>query len=407
MSFAEIGSELKVDAIIEGAVIREGDNVRITARMIDAFTEELLWAESYDYNITSILKLHSEVAQAIVEEISILVTPEEFKELREAEEVDPIAYESLLKGLYHLYKLNPNHYDIALEYFQATLEKDPANAQAYAAIALVWLHKGQWGGVEANIAAKTAKNAANHALELNETLPMAHMALANIYTGYDWDWDKAVEEWEKTISLNPNLSESRLFYADLLVSLHQNEEAHTQINIALELDPLNAFSYCLKGWVLMATGQQNEAIAAINTSLASEPNIPLSHRCLWTIYHLRGDYDLALEHAILFYRAQDLNDAADDLEESYHQLGYIEALKYSADQLAARTANQYVSAMRVARLYTFSGDKDQALNWLEKAYQEHYISFFSLNVDPHWQSLHDEPRFLDLVEKMNLSLEAK
>jgi len=242
------------------------------------------------------------------------------------------------------------------------------------------------------------------ALEIDSDQPMANMAMAHVYTSYEWKWDRAGEAYIKTISLNPNAPEPRLFYADLLVSLHENENAMAQIEAALEVDPLNAFSHCLKGWVLMATGQFDQAIESINTSIKSEPNIPLSHRCLWTIYHLRKDYEAAIKHAIIFYRNQDLHETANDLEKTFIASGYFEAMKYAGDRLAERSKTKFVHSMRVARLFTFYGDKIQALDWLYKAYEEGYTSLFSLNVDPHWSSLHQEPRFLALLERMNLTL---
>jgi Tfp pilus assembly protein PilF len=254
------------------------------------------------------------------------------------------------------------------------------------------------------MAANRAKKTALMALEIDRDQPMANLAMAHVYTSYEWKWDRAEEAFNKTISLNPNAPEPRLFYADLLVSLHENERAMAQIEAALEVDPLNAFSHCLKGWVLMATGQFNQAIESMTTSIKSEANIPLSHRCLWTIYHLSEDYERAITHAIHFYRNQDLGDTADDLERVYNESGYTEAMKYAGEQLAEQSKIKFVHSMRVARLHTFCGDKKQALDWLEKAYEERYTSLFSLNVDPHWSSLYQEPRFLALLARMNLTL---
>ncbi len=404
VSVSQIGRELGVDAVIYGSVMREGDMVRIIAQMIDVNTDEVLWSDTYVRDLTSILKLHSEVAQAIVSSVSVLASPAELEQLKAAPLVNADSYENLLKGLYHLYKINPEHYDVALEYFYKALEKDPENASALAGIALVWVHKGQWGGEDPRLAANLAKKYALMALEIDKDLPMANMAMAHVYTSYEWKWDLADEAFNKTISLNPNAPEPRLFYADLLVSLHENERAIAQIEAALEVDPLNAFSHCLKGWVLMATGLSNQAIESMNTSIKSEANIPLSHRCLWTIYHLSEDYERAISHAIHFYRNQDLGETADDLERMYMESGYFAAMKYAGERLAERSRIKFVHSMRVARLYTFCGDKKQALNWLEKAYEERYTSLFSLNVDPHWSSLHQEPRFLALLVRMNLTL---
>jgi TolB-like protein/class 3 adenylate cyclase len=403
-SMTEIGKNLGVDAIIRGAVLREGSMVRISAQLIDVSTEELLWTDSYDRDITSILKLHSEVAQAIVSEVKVAVTAEEVTRLRQAPEINANAYESLLKGYYHLYKLNPEHYDSAQFYFEDALSQGTVNARANSGLALLWVHKAQWGSEAPLVAAMKARKFAYKAMEQDSTLATTHLALCSIYTSFDWNWQDGIKAFKETIKLNPNMPEARLFYADLLVSLHKDQEALEQIDAALNIDPFNAFSHSLKGWVLFATRNYDEAIIALNKSLESEPMIALTHRCLWSIYHLTNNHELAIKHASLFYASQNLAETAAELESKFLELGYTQALKFAADNLAARATKQYFSSMRVARLYAFSSHKELAIHWLNKAYDEHYISFFSLNVDPHWQSLHQEPQFINLVDKMNLTI---
>lgn len=404
VSNIDIGNELKVDAIIRGSVLREGDMVRITAQMIDARTEELLWVDTYDRDITSILKLHSEVAQAIVNEVSVIATPVELEKLQNAPLVNVEAYDNLLKGYFHLYKINPEHYNIALEYFNKALEIDPESAEAYAGISLVWGHKGQWGRTDPVIAGNNAKEAALKAIELRDDLPMAYLGLSHYYTGFAWDWDEAVKSFDKTISLDPNQPEPRLFLADLLVSLHENEMAYAQIDTAVRLDPLNAFSHCLKGWVLFATHKYDLAILSFDKSLEWEPRITLSHRCLWTIYHKKGEYEKAFEHALSFYRSQDFGETADLMEDIHNEKGYFVALNAGAYHLENLYKEEYVSGMRIARLHTFTNNNKGAIQWLDTAYKQHYTSFFSLNVDPHWQTLHQEKGFEELLTKVNLSL---
>ena len=403
-SISQIGRQLGVDAIVTGSVIREGTAVRVNAQMVDVETEEILWVDTYDRDIISILKLHSEVAQAIVNEIQILVTPDEIELLKDAPEVDPDVYETVLKGLYHLYRITVEDYDLAFDYFTEAVRMDTTSAQAYAGLALLWVHRGQWASEAPLVAAERARRNAVRALELDPVLPMAHLAMAHVYTSFEWKWDEAVSEYKKILQLNPSLSEPRIFYGDLLVSLHEDEEAISQARKAIELDPFNGIVHSVSGWVFFATRNYDEGIVHFNKSFETVPEISLSHRCLWTTYHIRGQYELAIKHAIRFYRAQGIEETALDLEEKYAELGYAETLRFAADHLAEITKVRYVSAMRVARLYTFCGDKELALDYLEKAYDEHYVSFFSLNVDPHWESLHDEPRFQALLEKVNLTL---
>jgi TolB-like protein len=403
-SINEIGKELGVDALVIGSVSKLENTVMVNAQLVRTDNEELIWGESFSRDLTKSLKLQSEIAQNIVNEIQILITADEKKKLQESIEVDPKTLELIFKGLSHLYKLNPEHYDIALDYFNQVIQIDSLNAQAYAGIGLVWIHKGQWGGEEPLGAGEKARIAASRALELDSNLPMAHLAMAQYYVAYAWDWEQGSREYQKTIEINGSLSEPRAFYADLLVSLHRFDEALEQVNEALKVDPLNATIHMLSGWALLASRKYELAIQTLNRSLELEPNLPLSHRCLWTIYHQRKEYDLAIQHAISFYKNQDLSEIAQILKTVFEEKGYHIAVLQAAEKLASLFKTKQFSAMRIARLYAFSGDHQLALEWLVQAYQEHYVSFSSLNVDPHWETLHSTPIFQDLVGKMNLTV---
>jgi adenylate cyclase len=403
-SITDVGRQLKADAVVVGTVWRNQHQIRISAQLIDAYTDEILWSESYDRELENILQIHSEVAQAIVSSIEVVVTPLEMAELSDAQIVNAQGYDALLKGYYHLYKLHMANYDSALRYFNMAKQYPELAAEAQAGIALVWVHLGQWGGEAPLVTGVKASLAAKQAVALNPALPMANQAMAHVYTSYLWEWDSGELSFEKAIKLNPNLIEARLLYADLLVSLHKNPEAIEQIDIANALDPTNAFSNCLKGWVLYANIRFDEAEVAFKTSLEDDPNLPLTHRCMWGIYHFKGDYKLAIHHAALFYENQNLPEIANILRKVYAEFDYPTALKEAEAALIDFKTNHYVSSMRVARLATFRGNNEGALFWLDEAYKEHYVSFFSLNVDPHWQALHSEPKFIELVDRLNLTM---
>ena len=403
----EVGQDLGVDAILTGTISREGPMVTINTMLVSVKNEEIVWSETYSREVRNILKLQAELVESIIQAIEVAITPDELSSITNSEEVDAIGFEYLLKGQYHLYRINPEHYDSALYYFNLATTYDELKAEAYAGIALVWVHKGQWGGEAPLVAAQKAVKAYKTALLYDSMEEQALLAKAHVYTSYAWDWDSAKMAFEHTIKYNPNHVEPHLFYADLLVSLHENEKAFGHIDKAYALAPKNPFVSCLKGWVLFANHKFDLAEEALLNSLKVGYRISLSHRCLWGIYHIREDYVNAGQQAEDFYASQDLQPIADEFVNVTDKQTYIAALQRASLKLEELKKTTYVSSMRNARLYAFAGDKEQAINWLEKAYEEHYTSFFSLNVDPHWETLHDEPGFKDLVARVNLTLPRK
>lgn len=402
-SVPEIARELNVDAVVEASLVSAGERVRIQVRLIQALPQEQhRWAQVYDRDMQDVLALHSDVARAIAQEINVTLTPEEEARLADTRRVNPQAYEAYLKGRFYLYKLSPAHYETALQYFESALKLDSSYAPAYAGIADVWGHLDQWGGVLPREAHEKLEAALTNALALDSTLAHAYVVLGTENYCYEWDWDASEAALKKAIELNPNHAEARLFYGDFLLSMKRPEEAVAQMKRALELDPLNPFSHTMLGWALFATRQYDEAIVQLQKALEAEPSISLALRCLWSIYYLKGMQDEALETAKRFYRAQDREEVVEDLAQGYDVGGYEAAYRVAADRLADRARRAYVPAMRIARLYTFAGDSEAALDHLEKAYEERFASMFSLNVDPHWDRLRDHPRFQALLEKMEL-----
>jgi len=397
----EIARELKADAVVEGSVIREGDRVRITAQLIRADQDVHLWAEQYDRDLRNILKLHSEVAQSIAAEIQIVLTPLEEALLSNAPVVNPEAYEAYLMGRFHLYQLTPDHYQKALEYYQRALDIDPNYGLAHAGISLVWIHRGQWAGYNPHEAAQIGKDYAFKALAIDSSLSEIHLALAHVYTSYEWDWDMAIAEYDKAIQLSPNDPEPRLFLGDLLLSMNKPSMALSQIRTAVAVDPLNAFSYSILGWGLYATRQYQEAIKELEKSMGMEVTIPLSLRCLWSIYHIQGKELKSIKYAGLFYDTQGMPEVAVDLEEGYKKEGYLFALNFAASRLEERSSQVFIPSMRIARLYAQAGQVEKAVELLEKSYNERFPSMFSLNVDPDWDPLKESERFQVLLGKMN------
>jgi TolB-like protein/tetratricopeptide (TPR) repeat protein len=398
----EIAEQLKVDAVLTGSVMRLGDDVRITAQLVDVSTEELLWAGRYERPLRHVMSLQNEIVTAIVRAIELQLTPQEQARLARSRPVNPEAYEAYLKGRFHWYKISPEHYDTALEYFQLALEKDPNYALAYAGIANTWLSRGDSGVVPAGEALPKLKAAVSRAMELDDTLAEVHEISANLKFVYEWDWTGAETEFQRAMQLNPNYADAHFFYSDFLISMKRPEEATAEMDRALELDPLNSFFHCFVGWHLVYSRRYDDAIAQLSRTLKAEPDFSSVRLGLWGAFYQKRMYDEALEQARRFFAVLGDSEVEQALVGGYARDGYAGAMRGAAEKLEERAIRVYVPAFRIARLYAHASEKDQAFEWLEKAYEKRETPLIHLGVGWDWDSLRDDARFQDLLRRMNL-----
>ena len=396
----EIAEELNVDAVVEGSVLRVGQRVRITAQLIDPVTDTHLWAESYERDFQDVLVLQSELARAIAQEIKLAVTPEEARRLASAQRVNPEAYEAYLKGRFHWYRLSPEHIDIALDYFQLALEKDPNYALGHVGIADTWLIRGDIGLMPPREALPKFKAAALKALELDDTLAEVHVTLGHLRV-CERDWAGGEAEFRRAIRLNPGDAPAHFFYSDLLISVGRPQEALAEMKRALELDPFNFLFQCFWGWHLVYLRRYDEAIAQLRKTLTMEPNFSSAHMGLWGALYQKRMYEDALAEATKFFTVLGDHETVEALAAGSAEAGYAGAMRVAADKLAARANRTYVAAVRIARLYAHAGEKERALEWLEKAYEQGNPALTHLNVAWDWDMLRSELRFQDLLRRMN------
>ena len=401
-SLPEIAEELDVDAVVEGSVLRVGQHVRITARLIDGRRDTQLWAESYERDLKDVLLLQSDVAQAIARQINVAVTPEEARRFSAARPVNPEAYEACLRGRFHWGKLSAEHLDTSLEYFRLALAKDPDCALAYAGIAAVWVQQTDAGFAPPSQVIPKAEAAALKAIELDDSLVEAHVSLGNLRFQAEWDWRGAEAEFRRAIQLNPNSADAHFFYSDFLISMRRTEEARVEIGRTLELDPLNFGWQCFSGWHLLYQHRPDEAIEALNKALRTEPNYSSAHMGLWGAFFQKEMYDEALTEAKKFFAVLGDGEVVDALERGFVKGGYPGAMIEAADTLSARSLRAHVPAIRIARLYAQAGERDRALDWLEKAWEEHENPLVHLSVGWDWECLREEPRFQDLLRRLDL-----
>jgi TolB-like protein len=382
----QIAEELKVKAVVEGAVMRVGERVRVTVQLIEVATDQHVWAECYERELRDILSLQSELAQTVAEKIHVTLTPEEKARLAKSPRIDPEAYEAYLKGNYFLLKFIPGGPHKAIEYFRFAIKKEPNYGAAYAGLADAYGHLGFWGVVPPNEIAPKIEAAALKALELDDALCEAHTVLGKHKFYYDLDRMAAESEFKRAIELNPNNIGARTIYALCLATMGRLDEAFAEIKRTHELDPLSIPVSAIVGWHLYALGRWEEAIEEWRKTLEMEPNFFLSHWFLWRVYRLRGMFEEALSE-FNYLRMMYNSEVAGAAKDGYSKSGYRGAMRLAAEKMAEQSKDRYVPPMHIAMLYAHAEENDRAVEWLERAYEERDPKFISVGVEPDWESL--------------------
>jgi eukaryotic-like serine/threonine-protein kinase len=400
-----IGRELGVDYVLEGSLRREKNRVRITAELIQVRNQTQLWADSYERELSGILVLQSEVAQNVAKALALKLLPAEQVRLASTRTVNPEAYDAYLKGSYHVQKLTPVDFDTAQRYLELALEKDPSFAPAYAGLSWVWGGRAQMGLASPLETGPKAKAAALQAVSLDDSSAEAHEALAWNKTWREWDWIGAEPEWRRTLQLNPNAAQAHALYSHFLANVGRIDEAAPHIELALKLDPFNALFHSLYASVLMYGRRYEEALAAARKALAMQPDAPVAFTNLEEAFFALG----MRREQLAVQRERFANDPVRfaAFEQGLSEAGYEGAQRRLGDVMAARyESSGRVMAVDIAIKYMCAADKARAIDWLEKAYEDRDPNLPYLG-KPVWDSVRDDPRFLDLLRRMGLPPNAK
>lgn len=406
-SLPQIASELDVDAVVEGSVLRAGDRVRITAQLIHAATDEHLWAESYQREVRDILSLQSDVARAIAEEIRIKLTPQQRARLARVRPVHPEAHDAYLKGRYHLGKWGPEGWQRGLEYLQQAIEKDPTYAPAYAWLAEACAFLAYWGILPAREAYPKAKAAALKALELDDSLADAHCALGVVHWFYDWDPGACEGEFRRALELNPGDSTAHTWHAVFLAVMKENPaEALAEVKRALELDPLSLLVNVHAGWVLFwrgfSTGQYEPAVEQARKTLDLDPNSLPAYYVLGLASGQMGRFEqaiAALEKAINLSRDE---RSLAFLGVTYALSGETSQARLLLRELYEQSAQEPVQGWSLGMIHGALGETDKAFECLERAYEERDARIFWLRLLPGYDLIRDDPRCQDLLRRLHL-----
>jgi len=399
----QIARELNVDAVVEGTVLRSGDQVRITAQLIQAADDKHLWAESYEGNLRDTLALQKKVAAAIADQIRIKLNPQEQAALRNAKVVNPEAYESYLKGRYFWNKRTSNGLKVALAYFNQAIEEDPKYAQAYSGLADTYALLGDWqyAVMTPKEALPKAKVAAMKALELDDSLSEAHNSLAFCLEGFDWDFGSAEKEFRRAIELNPGYATAHHWYAWHLSLVGRNSEAIAEMRKAENLDPLSLIINADLAELLLIAHLPDESIQQSRKTIEMDPNFALVHNQLAQGYlekHMFGEAIAEIQKAIQLSGGSPTCTA--NLARAYAASGKTAAAVGLLNDLKKGSSSGDPHTAEIAMIYAALGNHDQAMTWLEKSYEERFNPGVLLR--PGFDPLRSDPRFQDLVRRIGL-----
>jgi len=399
----QIARELNVDAVVEGTVLRSGDQVRITAQLIEAATDKHLWSQSYEGELRDTLALQDKVAKAIADQIRINLNPQEQAALKKVRVVNPEAYESYLKGRYFWNKRTADGLKVALAYFNQAIDEDPKYPQAYSGLADTYALLGDWqyAVMTSKEALPKAKAAAIKALELDSTLAEAHNSLAFCLDGFDWDIDSAGKEFQRAIELNPGYATAHHWYAWHLGLLGRYDEAIAEMRKAENLDPLSLIINTDLAELFVLAHSYDESIRQSRKTIEMDPNFALAHNQLGQAYlqeHMLAEAVAELQQAVQL--SGDSPTCIANLARAYVVSGKrSEAVKLLGD-LEKRSNPTHSYASEIAMIYASLGDTDRAMNWLEKGCEERFNPGVLLR--PGFDPLRSEPRFKDLVRRIGL-----
>ena len=396
----EAARSLGVEAILTGRVSRRGDQLQISVELMDALDNRHIWGERYSRSAADVFAVQAEISREIAGKLRLRLTPGDEQQLARRETVNPVAYELLLKGRFYSNKATESQ-KRAIEYFNQAIAVDPDYALAYAELSLTYSELINVNVLDPKEFTPKAEMAALKALELDENLAQAHLALADVRT-YAWEWEAAEREFRRAIELNPNLARAHHSYMFYLIIRGRNEEALAEGRRARELDPLSAGASTAPVYEWLLASQFDRAIEAAQQLLERDRSNPNLHALLAFTYLRKGQYPEAIA---VYKEAIKLGDDSRDtqilLAQAYARVGEPEKTRAMLRQLEA--GKEYVSPATLAILYAALGERDQAFALLERAYSVHDQQLIWLGVERGFDPLRSDPRFREIMRRVGLA----
>jgi serine/threonine protein kinase/tetratricopeptide (TPR) repeat protein len=398
-----IGRELNVRAVLTGRMMQSGGSLRIGTELVDVATGLQLWGAQYDRKPGDIFVVQDQISDEISVKLRPQLTRAEKKRLTTHHTEDAEAYRLYLKGRHHWNKWTEEGFYKAIDHFQQAIEKDPSYALAYAGIADSYVLLGWNSYLPPKEVFPKGKVAAMTALRLDPDLAEAHTALAALLWLHDWHWGEAQTEFERSLELSPTYPTANHWYAEYAMTMGRHEEVLLRIRNGQRLDSLSLIINVAVGWACYNSRQYNEAIEQLHRTIELDPNYPVTYWILGLLLRKTGCYELAIaegKKGVTLSGGSPLMRAA--LAHTYGAAGRTKEALELLDELTELAKHKYVAPYFFAGIHIGLGECDRAMDYLEKAYEEHSHWLIYLHIDPSMDGLRDHPRFQDLVRRVGL-----
>ncbi len=399
-----VGRELGVEAVLTGRIVQRGDNLSVSAELVDTRDDRHIWGEQYNSKLVGLEAVQEEISREISDKLRLRFTGEEKKRLGKRYTENSEAYESYLKGRYFWRKFTASDMQKSVGHFNHAIEKDPNYALAYAGLAASYALGSLGGGsLSPNEGMPKARSAATKALEMDDSLSEAHMALALVRTFYDWDWAGADRDFKRAIELNPNDAEAHHFYSHYLIAVSRTEESLTESKRALEVDPLSPDLVWHLGWHYFYAREYDKAIEQTEKTFELDPNSAQALLVLGLAYEQKGMFSQSIaEFQKIRVLAPRSPFGLADLAHVYAVSGKKDEAVNILTQLRELSKHRFISSSYFALVYAGLGEKDQAFASLDEAYKEHSFDISKWKPEPRYDNLRSDPRFQDLVRRVGL-----
>lgn len=392
------GREQRVDAVLEGSIQKISDQVRVNVRLLRVADGIQLWSDKFDQRSNDIFLIQDSISQRVAETVAKKLTGEEKELLTKRYTQNAEAYQLYLKGRYFLNKSTEEDFRKAIEYFERALDKDPGYAAAYAGLADSYAQMGSFGLVEMKESYERAREAITRALERDDRLAEAHASLGYILMNYYWDWPQAESQFKQAIELNTNYAMAHNWYSQYLGFMGRPEEALRESLRAQQIDPLSPWTN--SGFILFLSRRYNEAIAESQKALELNADFAAAHMIIGLSNVQLKNYELGISE---LQRAKDNPDSRALLAYAYAVAGKKKEARQLLEELQRLSKERYVSPFPIATGYVGLGETDEAFRQLERAYAEHSWAMGMLKVNPIFDPIRSDPRFMELLRRINLA----
>jgi TolB-like protein/Tfp pilus assembly protein PilF len=396
-----IGRALKVGAVLVGHTVRRGDTLFLNAELVRTKDNSHIWGDEYSRKVSEILPFQAELARTISEKLRIKLSPEQQQRMLQMGTRNPDAYALYLRGRDSADRLTVESLSDSVSFFQKAVDKDPNYALAYASMAESYSLRGAFHYLNAEEAFPKAAAAAKRAVELDGNLAEAHVVFGGVLF-HNWDFTSAQREYVRAIELNPNLPSARFYYATYLESAGKLDDALRELDTARELDPLSTSPINLLAMCYFFRRDYDKALEQWRKSLEISPNSAIAHFNLFHLYMAKSMPGEAVRELEQRLKLEGRTDDAKRISKSYQHNGWREALRVLA-QISEKPSSKSYDPWGVATVYSYLGDKDQALAWLRKAIEARTSFVDYLRVDPAWDNIRSDPRFAELVHRVGLT----